>query len=46
MFRVVELSSRYIWSFDYYMLLYGKDEIKFDDVSNALMNNEYCEKDK
>ena len=27
-------------------LLYGKDEIKFDDVSNALVNNEYCEKDK
>ena len=22
-------------------LLYGKNEIKFDDVSNALMNNEY-----
>ena len=22
-------------------LLYGKDEIKFDDVSNALVNNEY-----
>ena len=27
-------------------LLYGKDEIKFDDVSNALTNNEYCMKDK
>lgn len=27
-------------------LLYGKDEIKFDDVSNALTNNEYRKKDK
>ena len=27
-------------------LLYGKDEIKFDDVSNVLTNNEYCKKDK
>ena len=27
-------------------LLYGKDEIKFDDVSNALTNNEYRMKDK
>ena len=27
-------------------LLYGKDEIKFDDVSNALTNNEYHKKDK
>ncbi len=23
------------------IVLYGKDEIKFDDVSNALTNNEY-----
>jgi hypothetical protein len=27
-------------------LLYGKDEIKFDDVSNALTNNEFRKKDK
>ena len=27
-------------------LLYGKDEIKFDDVSNALTNNDYRKKDK
>ena len=27
-------------------LLYRKDEIKFDDVSNALTNNEYRMKDK
>ena len=27
-------------------LLYGKYEIKFDDVSNALTNNEYHMKDK
>jgi hypothetical protein len=27
-------------------LLYGKDEIKFDDVFNALTNNEYRKKDK
>ena len=27
-------------------LLYGKDEIKFDDVSNALTNNGYRKKDK
>ena len=27
-------------------LLYGKDEIKFDDVSNAFTNNEYRKKDK
>ena len=26
--------------------MYGKDEIKFDDVSNALTNNEYRMKDK
>ena len=27
-------------------LLYGKNEIKFNDVSNALTNNEYRKKDK
>ena len=27
-------------------LLYGKDKIKFDDVSNVLTNYEYCKKDK
>ena len=27
-------------------LLYGKDKIKFDDVCNALMNNEYRKKDQ
>ena len=27
-------------------LLHGKDEIKFDDVSNALTNNDYHKKDK
>ena len=27
-------------------VLYGKDEIKYDDVSNALNNYEYCKKDK
>ena len=27
-------------------LLYGKDEIKFDDVSNAFTNNDYRKKDK
>ncbi|TXG65804.1 hypothetical protein EZV62_007079 [Acer yangbiense] len=27
-------------------LLYGKDEVKFIDVSNALMNNEYRKKDQ
>lgn len=27
-------------------LLYGKDSINFDDVSNALVNNEYRRKDK
>ena len=27
-------------------LLYGKDEIEFDDVLNALTNNEYRKKDK
>ena len=27
-------------------LLYGIDEIKFDDMSNALTNNEYRKKDK
>ena len=27
-------------------LLYGKDEIKFNDVSNALMNNEVWKKDQ
>ena len=27
-------------------LLYGKDEIKFDDVSNVLTNNDYRKKDK
>ena len=27
-------------------LLYGKDEIKFNDVSNALMNNEVRKKDQ
>lgn len=27
-------------------LLYGIDEIKFDDMSNALINNEYRKKDK
>ena len=27
-------------------LLYGKDEIKFDDVSNVLTNNNYRKKDK
>ena len=27
-------------------LLYGKDEIKFDDVFNALTNNDYHKKDK
>lgn len=27
-------------------LLYGKDEIKFDDVSNALINNEHQKKNK
>lgn len=26
-------------------LLYGKDEVKFNDVSNALMNNEVRKKD-
>ena len=27
-------------------LLYGKDEIKYDDVSNVLINYEYHKKDK
>ncbi|TXG70659.1 hypothetical protein EZV62_005594 [Acer yangbiense] len=27
-------------------LLYGKDEVKFIDVSNALVNNEYRKKDQ
>lgn len=27
-------------------LLYGKEEIKFEDVSNTLVNNEYQKKDK
>ncbi|KAL7246769.1 hypothetical protein ACSBR2_001802 [Camellia fascicularis] len=27
-------------------LLYGKEEIKFEDVSNTLVNNEYRKKDK
>ena len=27
-------------------LLYGKDEIKFDDVSYALTNNKYRKKDR
>ena len=27
-------------------LIYGKDSIKFEDVSNALMNNELCKRDK
>uniref|UniRef100_A0A5B7BZJ7 Putative copia LTR rider n=1 Tax=Davidia involucrata TaxID=16924 RepID=A0A5B7BZJ7_DAVIN len=27
-------------------LLYGKDKIKFDDVSNALVNNEYRKRDQ
>ena len=27
-------------------LLYGKDEIKYDYVSNVLINYEYCKKDK
>lgn len=27
-------------------LLYGKENISFNDVSNVLINNEYCRKDK
>ena len=35
-------------TYDYLIttLLYGKNEIKFNDVSNALTNNEYRKKDK